>query len=84
MSGGVFIDGVWRAGAGAEAVSIDPTTGAVIWRQATASTADVVAALSAARKAFLAWGDRPRDERIAVMRRYKDVLVARTSDFAEA
>ncbi|KRA60408.1 N-succinylglutamate 5-semialdehyde dehydrogenase [Caulobacter sp. Root655] len=84
MSGGVFIDGVWRAGAGAEAVSIDPTTGEVIWRQATAGVADVVAAVAAARKAFPAWADRSRDERVAILRRYKDVLVARTADYAQA
>jgi len=81
---GIFIDGVWRSGAGPEAVSIDPTTGEVIWRQATADTADVVAAVAAARQAFPAWADRSRDERIAVLRRYKDVLVARTADYAQA
>jgi succinylglutamic semialdehyde dehydrogenase len=81
---GVFIDGVWRSGAGAQAVSVDPTTGEVIWRQAAADVADVVAAVAAARRAFPAWADRPRDERIAILRRYKDVLVARTADYAEA
>lgn len=81
---GVFIDGVWRAGAGHEATSVDPTTGEVIWRQATAGPADVAAAVAAARKAFPAWADLPREERIAVLRRYKDVLVARTATFAEA
>ncbi|CAN5477868.1 succinylglutamate-semialdehyde dehydrogenase [soil metagenome] len=84
MSGGVFIDGVWRAGAGAQATSIDPTTGEVIWRQSTASGADVAAAVEAARKAFPGWSDRSREERIAILRRYKDVLVARTATFAEA
>lgn len=81
---GVFIEGVWRLGAGAEATSVDPATGEVIWRQATAGPADVVAAVAAARKAFPAWADLPREERIAVLRRYKDVLVARTATFAEA
>lgn len=81
---GVFIDGVWRTGAGSEATSVDPTTGEVIWRQATASPTDVAAAVEAARKAFPAWADLSRDERIAVLRRYKDVLVARTATFAEA
>ncbi|CAN7402011.1 succinylglutamate-semialdehyde dehydrogenase [Caulobacter sp. LjRoot300] len=84
MSGGVFIDGVWRVGAGAEAVSVDPATGEVIWHQAAAGPADVAAAVAAARKAFPAWADLPREERIAVLRRYKDVLVARTTTFAEA
>ena len=84
MSGGVFIDGVWRAGAGAQATSIDPTTGEVIWRQSTASGADVAAAVEAARKAFPGWSDLSREERIAILRRYKDVLVARTATFADA
>ncbi|WP_421737664.1 succinylglutamate-semialdehyde dehydrogenase [Caulobacter sp.] len=84
MSGGVFIDGVWRSGAGAEAVSIDPTTGETIWREATASQADVAAAVAAARRAFPSWADRPREERIAILRRYKEILVERTPAFAEA
>lgn len=84
MSGGVFIDGVWRSGAGAEAVSIDPTTGETIWREATASQADVAAAVAAARAAFQPWADQPREERIAVLRRYKEILVERTPAFAEA
>jgi len=84
MSGGVFIDGVWRSGAGGEAVSIDPTTGETIWREATASQADVAAAVAAARRAFQPWADRPREERIAILRRYKEILVERTPAFAEA
>lgn len=81
---GVFIEGVWRSGAGSEATSVDPATGEIIWRQATASPAEVAAAVAAARKAFPAWADLPREERIAILRRYKDVLVARTATFAEA
>jgi succinylglutamic semialdehyde dehydrogenase len=84
MSGGVFIDGVWRAGAGPEAVSIDPTTGETIWREATASQADVAMAVAAARRAFPSWADRPREDRIAILRRYKEILVERTGAFAEA
>jgi len=84
MSSGVFIDGVWRAGAGGEAVSIDPTTGETIWREATASQADVAMAVAAARRAFPAWADRPREDRIAILRRYKEILVERTPAFAEA
>jgi len=84
MSGGMFIDGAWRVGAGSEATSVDPATGEVIWRHASAGPADVAAAVEAARKAFPAWADLPREERIAVLRRYKDALVARTATFAEA
>ncbi|ALL13278.1 succinylglutamate-semialdehyde dehydrogenase [Caulobacter henricii] len=84
MSGGVFIDGVWRAGAGPEAVSIDPTTGETIWREASAAQADVALAVAAARRAFPAWADQPREARIAILRRYKEILVERTPAFAEA
>ena len=81
---GVFIDGKWRAGRGAELVSTDPASGDVVWREATADAADVAEAVEAARQAFPDWADRPRGDRIAVLRRYKDILVERTPAFAEA
>ncbi|WP_297510279.1 succinylglutamate-semialdehyde dehydrogenase [uncultured Caulobacter sp.] len=81
---GVFIDGQWRAGRGPERVSTDPASGEVVWREATASEADVAEAVAAARRAFPAWADQPREARIAILRRYKEVLVERTAAFAEA
>jgi succinylglutamic semialdehyde dehydrogenase len=81
---GVFIDGKWRSGRGPELVSTDPATGEVVWREAAASEADVALAVEAARRAFPAWADRPREERIAILRRYKEILVERTAAFAEA
>lgn len=84
MSGGLFIDGKWRSGRGPELVSTDPATGEAVWREATASEADVAEAVAAAHRAFPGWADRPREERIAILRRYKDILVERTAAFAEA
>jgi len=84
MSGALYIDGQWRAGRGAELVSIDPATGEAVWREATANEADVAEAVAAARAAFPAWADQPREERIAVLRRYKEILIERTAAFAEA
>ncbi|MDR6625180.1 succinylglutamate-semialdehyde dehydrogenase [Caulobacter segnis] len=81
---GLFIDGQWRSGEGPELVSIDPATGEAVWRGATASQADVGRAVQAARRAFPDWADRPREERIAILRAYKAVLVERTAAFAEA
>ncbi|MCK5910894.1 MAG: succinylglutamate-semialdehyde dehydrogenase [Caulobacter sp.] len=81
---GLFIDGKWRSGEGPELVSTDPATGEAVWRGATASPSDVGRAVEAARRAFPAWADRPREERIAVLRRYKEILVERTAAFAEA
>jgi len=84
MNGGLYIDGKWRSGAGPELVSNDPATGEVIWRGATATETDVGLAVEAARRAFPSWADRPREERIAILRRYKEVLVERAAAFAEA
>ncbi len=81
---GLFIDGNWRSGQGPELVSTDPATGEVVWREATASEADVAQAVAAAHRAFPGWADRPREERIAILRRYKQILVERTPAFAEA
>ena len=81
---GVFIDGKWRSGRGPELVSTDPATGEAVWREATATEADVAEAVEAARRAFPTWADRPREERIATLRRYKEILVERTAAFAEA
>ncbi|PVM86447.1 succinylglutamate-semialdehyde dehydrogenase [Caulobacter endophyticus] len=81
---GVFIDGVWKSGQGPEAVSTDPATGEVVWREATASPADVATAVAAARRAFHPWADLPREERIAILRRYKEVLIERSTAYAEA
>lgn len=84
MSGVLFIDGKWRSGQGAGLVSTDPATGETVWQGATATGDDVTDAVAAARKAFPAWADRPREERIAILRRYKDILVERTAAYAEA
>ena len=84
MSDGLFIDGKWRAGEGPELVSTDPATGEVVWRGATATEGDVAKAVEAARRAFPDWADRPREARVAILRRYKEVLVERTAAFAEA
>lgn len=81
---GVFIDGKWRSGQGPELVSTDPATGEIVWREATADGGDVAEAVEAARRALPTWADQPREERIAVLRRYKEILVERTAAFAEA
>jgi succinylglutamic semialdehyde dehydrogenase len=81
---GLYIDGKWRSGRGPELVSTDPATGEAVWREATATEADVAEAVEAARRAFPAWADQPREARIAILRRYKEILVERTAAFAEA
>ncbi|MDO8297654.1 MAG: succinylglutamate-semialdehyde dehydrogenase [Caulobacter sp.] len=84
MSRGLYINGVWSSGHGPALTSIDPATGQPVWQAATASAEDVARAVAAARHAFQDWADQPREERIAVLRRYKAALDARKDAFAEA
>ncbi|MDP1632075.1 MAG: succinylglutamate-semialdehyde dehydrogenase [Caulobacter sp.] len=84
MSRSLYINGQWVAGHGAGLTSIDPATGQAAWEGATATAADVAAAVTAARAAAHDWADRPREERIAALRRYKAALDARKDAFAEA
>ena len=84
MSGELFIGGAWRPGAGAALRSTDPATGESVWEGATAAASDAAAAVAAARAAFRNWADRPRDDRIAALRRYADALKARAEPMAQA
>ena len=82
--GTLYIDGRWTDGAGDGFASFDPATEARVWRGNEASGAQVGAAVAAARAAFPDWADRPRDERIAAMKRYQAALKARAPAFSEA
>ncbi|MGE5501397.1 MAG: succinylglutamate-semialdehyde dehydrogenase [Ignavibacteriales bacterium] len=84
MSRGLFIGGRWREGRGAGFASTDPATGETVWEGAAADFRDVADAVRAARAAFHDWADRPREERIEALRRYKAALEERREAFAEA
>jgi succinylglutamic semialdehyde dehydrogenase len=83
MIASLFIDGVWRAAAGAPLVSKDPATGAVVWEGASADAGDVAQAVAAARRAFQPWADLPLEDRIAALRRYRAALEARAEAMAQ-
>ncbi len=63
--------------------SIDPATGAMVWEGATAGADECHAAIARARTALPKWRSDPVEERIAVARRYAEVLGARRDDLAE-
>src|SRR5690606_23356036 len=71
----VFIDGAWREGRGERFQSLDPSTGAVLFEGRAATREDVAEAVSSARAAFPSWAMTPIDERIAVMKRYRDIIL---------
>jgi succinylglutamic semialdehyde dehydrogenase len=70
----LFINGEWRDGRGAMIESFDPSTGARTFEANAATRDDVRDAMSAARAAFADWAMRPLGERIAIMRRYKEII----------
>ena len=59
--------------------SIDPCTGAVIWRGAAG---DVAGAVARARAALPSWAMASLDDRIAVVRAFKAVVLERADAFA--
>jgi aldehyde dehydrogenase (NAD+) len=74
----LYIDGVVRMAAGARTYdNIGPWSGEVVGKAADAAPEDVNAAIAAARRAFdkTDW-PRQRDERFALVKRFRDLLVA--------
>lgn len=75
--GGAFIDGAFEPGAGAPLRVIDPATAdEVAFAGASASAAQVGRACAAARRAFRAWARTSFEERAAVARAFKALLIA--------
>jgi succinylglutamic semialdehyde dehydrogenase len=72
----LFINGQWLAGAGAALSKTNPATTDVIWQGQGADAAQVDAAVAHARQAFKAWARTALDERIAIARRFGELLTA--------
>ena len=78
-----FINGLWLAGSGEAMSKSNPATGEQIWQGNAAGSEQVNAAVAAARAAFKSWARRPLDERIAVARRFGELLTANKAALAE-
>jgi succinylglutamic semialdehyde dehydrogenase len=70
----LYIDGAWRAGAGERFSSHDPATGDKVWEGRAATADDVSEAMAAARLAFPAWSRRPVEERVAIVRKFGEII----------
>ncbi|SFK93261.1 aldehyde dehydrogenase family protein [Shimia haliotis] len=80
-----YINGAWTAPAAANDFNvIDPATEEVCAVISIGDQADTDAAVAAARNAFPAWADTPLEERVALVKKLRDVYVARRDDMAEA
>jgi succinylglutamic semialdehyde dehydrogenase len=69
-----YVNGRWLAGEGPRFTASDPSTGREIWSGAAATEIEVSAACVAARTAFDEWARTTLDQRIAICRRFRDLL----------
>ncbi|WP_395340065.1 succinylglutamate-semialdehyde dehydrogenase [Ningiella sp. W23] len=69
-----FINGKWVKGDGEEFNSIDPAKNAPVWSGQAASSPQVDNAVKAARKAFITWSMSQFDARLALVKRFAQVL----------
>lgn len=83
MTGKIFINGMWRAGAGEKFDSRDPSTGDVIWTGNAAGQSDVDEAFAAARDAFEAWSLTPLEDRREIVAKFKDLALEAKADMGE-
>ncbi|GAA1516770.1 gamma-aminobutyraldehyde dehydrogenase [Streptomyces albidochromogenes] len=81
--GAQYIGGQLRAGtSGRTHAVVDPATGETVYTYELASTADVDAAVAAARDAFPGWAATTPGERSDAMHRFAAVLAEQADDFA--
>lgn len=80
-----YINGAWVAPAATNDFNvIDPATEEVCAVISIGDQADTDAAVAAARAAFPAWADTPLEERVALVKKLRDIYMARREDMADA
>lgn len=77
-----FINGQWCDGDGETFKSYSPVDDQEVWSGKAAGASDVESAVTAARAAFEDWSMRPLDERLAIVRRYSDILTEKREELA--
>lgn len=79
----LYIDGCWSPGGGDDLEVENPATEQATGVVTQACSADVDAAVAAARAAFPGWAQRPAAERGAVLRRLREIIAERADVFAD-
>ncbi len=80
-----YINGQWVDPVAANDLNvIDPATEEVCAVISLGDQADTDAAVAAARAAFPAWADTPLEERVALVKKLREVYMARREDMSEA
>lgn len=72
----------WRQGSGASFTSLNPTTGTVVWQGNAATAADVDTAVARARDAFTGWSLTSLEDRVAIIRRYAELVTMHKQELA--
>ncbi|WP_374618415.1 succinylglutamate-semialdehyde dehydrogenase [Pandoraea sp.] len=80
----LYVEGVWSTASGAEFHSLDPMSGDVVWQGHAADSADVDAAVKAARRGQRGWARYSADERLGVLQRFAAIVSARADTLADA
>lgn len=79
----IYIDGAWVPSSGTDTIDvINSTTEEVMGRVPAGTAEDVARAVAAAKAAFPAWADTPREERAKYLQRISEGLGARTEELA--
>ncbi|UTW55791.1 succinylglutamate-semialdehyde dehydrogenase [Kordiimonas sp. SCSIO 12610] len=79
----LYINGEWVAGEGANFTSVDPSSDTVIWEGQEATKDQVEKAVHAAAVAFETWSLTSLEERIAIARKYSELLAEKKESLAE-
>ncbi len=77
-----FVNGLWSSGSGELFTSFNPATNEPVWEGTAATEADVAAAVDAAREAFVSWSLTSLDERVAITRRYAELVNENKAELA--
>jgi len=78
----LYINGAWQTGRGAVFSSLNPANNEAVWSGHSANADDIAAAMSAARTVFPTWRRTRLEERLAIVRRFAEVLGAHKEDLA--
>ncbi|MCH8537748.1 MAG: succinylglutamate-semialdehyde dehydrogenase [Alkalimonas sp.] len=71
-----FIQGQWVAGEGSSFISLDPAKNKQVWQGESATAGQVDRAVKAAREAHYSWADLTFEQRLEVVKKFGEQLVA--------
>ncbi len=78
-----LINGQWLAGSGAEFSSLNPAKNQVVWQGNSADKSQVNQAVLAARQAFKSWSATSYENRLAMVKKFGEVLLNYKAELAE-